>query len=128
MSRDTAGLERLAAAIQETSASQALTVRKGSSRREACKLVGVDPEVGSDALISQILEQNDFQGEVQRRQKRRWKLPVFLSPSECPSTSECNKKPSQQLPGLEQGLKASASFKSWSGEDEAKLITTGGVF
>lgn len=65
MSHDTVGLERLAVATQETSASKVVAVRKGSWRRDAYKLVGVDPEVGSDALIPHLLEQNSFEGEVE---------------------------------------------------------------
>lgn len=65
MSNDMAGLENLAAAIQESSVSQALAVRKGSERKETYKLVGVDPEVGIDALIPQLLKQNDLEGEAE---------------------------------------------------------------
>lgn len=55
-----AALERLASAIQATPAMQALTVRRGGERKPTYKLVGVDPCVEPDTLVTRFIEQNDL--------------------------------------------------------------------
>lgn len=61
VSSDVGGLDQLASAIQKSSASQAL--REGEERRHTYKIVGIDPAVGADMLVPQLLEQNELEGE-----------------------------------------------------------------
>ncbi|KAH9371629.1 hypothetical protein HPB48_017855 [Haemaphysalis longicornis] len=63
VSSDAEGLDRLASTIQESSASQALRVREGEERRHTYKMVGIDPAVGPETLVPQLLEQNELEGE-----------------------------------------------------------------
>ncbi|KAH9374516.1 hypothetical protein HPB48_015800 [Haemaphysalis longicornis] len=60
-----AGLERLAEAIQESSAAGALSVRKGGDRKATYKLVGVDPGVGTTDIIPQLFAQNELEGQAE---------------------------------------------------------------